>query len=115
SDDAPLAHDRQPLPVPGLQHARLEPARDPEPDLGCGGARSQVVGGPARARRSDREDDRGNALERAGRRRSALRAAARVRGGARSGNRGPDGAGAPVTELVAAVERSSAPLPATPY
>ena len=41
----------QPLPFPRLLDARLEPAGDPEPDLGCAAARPQVVGGTARARR----------------------------------------------------------------
>ena len=41
---------QQQLPVPRLRPARLEPARDPPPDLGRAGARPQVVGDPARAR-----------------------------------------------------------------
>ena len=37
------------LPVPRLRHARLEPARDPPPDLGRAQAPQRVVGGPGRA------------------------------------------------------------------
>jgi hypothetical protein len=59
---AARADGRQPLPLPRLLDARLEPARDPEPDLGRAAARPQVVDRPARARRHRHARDRGGAL-----------------------------------------------------
>ena len=48
---AARANGGEPLPLPRLLDARLEPAGDPEPDLGRAAARPEVVGGPARAGR----------------------------------------------------------------
>ena len=70
---------RQPLPLPRLLDARLEPARDPEPDLGRAAARSQVVGGAAGAGRCRDARGRGSALAGPRRRRAALRPARRIR------------------------------------
>ena len=47
---APGADGGQPLPVPRLLDARLEPAGHPEPHLGRAAARPQVVGSTARPR-----------------------------------------------------------------
>ena len=72
---AKLLHE--PLPVPGLRPARLEPARDPAPDLGAAGARRSLLGGPGPHRRRSI----GSAWQRSRRVEIFERAAGRVRAG----------------------------------
>ena len=55
---------REPVPLPRLQHAGLEPAGDPPPDLGAAAALVQVLGDP-----EEPERDRAGALGGARRRR----------------------------------------------
>ena len=80
---AARADGRQPLPVPRLLDARLEPARDPEPDLGRPAARPEVVGGPARPGRPGGARGRARALARPRRRRPPLHPAEGLRRGPR--------------------------------
>src|SRR5207244_4515369 len=107
----PRTDGRQPLPLPRLLDARLEPARDPEPDLGRPAARPEVVGRAARAGFPRGTGDRGGALARPRRRRPALRPAQGVRRRARRRARsGPSG-----TMIEAVAPARSAGLPETPY
>src|SRR5262249_49486648 len=91
----------EPLPLPRLRHARLEPAGHPPPHLGRAGPQVQVVGRAARSVVA-----RPGVLG-AARRRRAERAARRVRRRARRGARAAPGRHGGMTALAS----SAAPSP----
>src|SRR5262249_42638473 len=107
--------DEEPVPLPRLQHAGLEPEGDLAPDLGAAAALVQVLGDS-----EEPERDRGGALGRA-RCRRARHPARPVRHGAHQGARASlDARLRPRSRLrlmpaVAAPEKQSVAVPATPY
>src|SRR4029077_1859870 len=107
---APGQAHAQPFPLPRLQHAGLEPPRDPAPDLGSTSARLEILGDPEGSER-----DRAAALESARSRRSRRptrgvhhRSRRRLPGFARGWSRH-------MTQVVETPPEAGQAVPETPY